>query len=170
MAREFLCRSANGREVFFDTVDSHAVMHFDGKPELRGLVCEVLGGMELVKPEIASHFDLGRVIGTSDVVTVDEGDEIVYGVRRNCERDGLVPFVKGRNGESCRTVALHVVRQPDESYMLSSAWIGEFGGDDEPFPQAPDATERSIDYWDHHAFVYGSQEMIAGTETTQRPW
>ena len=61
-------------------------------------------------------------------------------------------------------------KQDDGSYVLSSTWIGTFSGDDEPFPNAPGATEQSKDFWSKRAFVYGSQEIQAGTETSERPW
>jgi len=113
---------------------------------------------------------MGSPVGTCDVVKVDASDEIVYGVRKNRDEDGLVPFTKTRRGEPCPYVAVHLVPQPDKTYALLSTWIGTFGGDDEPFPQAPDANERSKDYWDKHAFVYGSQEIVQGTETSECPW
>lgn len=67
---------------------------------------------------------------------------------------------------------MHLIPQADGTYVLSSAWIGIFGGknEDEPFPQSPDATNRSIDFWNKRAFVYGSQEIVPGTVTTARPW
>lgn len=170
MARELLGQSANGRPVYFDNVNSHAVTHFDDTPGLKELVVEALSQMTLDKPSLGTQVDLGRIIGRRDVVATQPTDEIVYGVRRNREDDGLVPFVKTRQGDPSSSVALHVEEQPDGSYELSSAWIGVYDGDDEPFPQAAHATKRSVDYWNRHAFVYGSQEIMAGTETAQRPW
>lgn len=116
---------------------------------------------------------MGRVVGTCDVVMVDDSDEIVYAVRKNREDDGPVPFVKNRQGDPCPYVAVHLAPQADGTYILSSAWIGKFGTigvDDEPFPLAKDANERSAAFWDKHAFVYGSQEITPGTETKERPW
>ncbi len=126
--------------------------------------------MNLSEDEIKTHVDMGRVIGTLDVVDVDETDDIIYALRQNCEADGLVPFTKNRQGQPCRTVAMHLVKQEDGSYVLSSTWIGTFGGDDEPFPCSPDATARSASFWSKHAFIWGSQPLVTGTETSNRPW
>lgn len=131
---------------------------------------EVLQHMDLEEDTITTHVDMGRVVGTCDVVKVDAGDEIVYGKRKNRDQDGLVPFTKSRSGDPCSTVAIHLIKQANGDYVLSSTWIGVFGGDDEPFPQAPDATERSKDFWNKHAFVWGSQEIQAGTLTHNCPW
>lgn len=166
---EFLCNSANGKKVFFDNVDSHASTHLEDTPQLKNLVTEVISNMDLGEQEIATHVDMGRVIGVCDVVDTDEKDEIIYGVRKNRKEDGLVPFTKTRKARPCSSVAIHLMLKPDNSYELLSTWIGEFGND-EPFPQSPDATSRSIDFWSKRAFVYGSQEIVLGTETSFRPW
>jgi hypothetical protein len=168
--QEIIAKSKNGKEVTFDPVHSHAVTHLEDTPGLASLVKEVVGGLDLNGQEIAQHFDLNRIVGTCDVVNVNDSDEIVYGMRKNREDDGLVPFVKNRDGDPCSYVAVHLLPKPDESYELSSAWIGTFGEDDEPFPQSLNANERSKDFWNKHAFVYGSQEIMPGTETSARPW
>ncbi len=170
MAREFLCKSANGRAVYFDNAHSHAAAHFDDTPGLRQMVVEALGTMSLDAKDIGTQVDLGRVVGLCDVVTTNESDEVVYGIRRNRQDDGLVPFVKNRRGDPSTSVALHVIEQPDGTYKLSSAWFGVYDGDDEPFPESRDATGRSVEFWNRHAFVYGSQAMMPGTETSAKPW
>lgn len=167
-----LCKSKNNINVTYDHVGSHAATHIKDNPGLGPLVKEAIGAMDLLDEDIKTHIDMGRTIGVCDVVHVDDRDEIVYGVRKNREGDGLVPFTKSRGGDPCSTVAMHLVRQDDGSYVLMSAWIGIFGNDsdDEPFPESPDATPNSIPFWDKRAFVYGSQEIVRDTETTIKPW
>lgn len=167
--QKLLCVSKNGRRVTYDPVHSHAATHLEDTPQLKELVAEVVSRMNLNGEEIKTHVDLGRIVGTCDVVEVDEMDDIVYAMRKNREEDGPVPFTKTREATPCSSVAVHLVPQPDGSYELSSAWIGVFE-EDEPFPGSPDATEKSAEYWRHYAFVRGSQEVIPGTETTERPW
>jgi hypothetical protein len=145
--QKLIAISKNGIKVNYDPLYSHAATHLEDTPNLKYLV-----------------------IGKCDVVNVTKTDEIVYGVRKNREDDGLVPFVKNRQGDSCRYVAVHLVPQSNDSYTLSSAWIGTFGKDDEPFPQSKDANKRSIHFWNEHAFIYGSQEILPNTETTKKPW
>lgn len=167
---ELIGKSKNGVNVAYDPVRSHAAMHFEANPQLKSLVAEAVRGMDLDGEVVKTHIDMGRTVGVRDVVETDDTDEIVYGMRKNCEDDGLVPFTKTREGTPCPFVALHLVPQQDNSYVLSSAWVGTFDNDDEPFPSSPNATENSIDYWNRHAFVYGSQEIVPGTETTACPW
>ena len=164
-----LCKSKNGVTVTYDPINSHAATHLEDTPQLKDLVTEVVSSIDLNGQEVAQHFDLGRVVGVCDVVMVDDSDEVVYGVRKNRDDDGLVPFTKIRRGDPCPYVAIHLIPQADKTYILSSTWIGTFD-DDEPFPQSANANERSVDFWNRHAFVYGSQEIVAGTETTIKPW
>ncbi|MDB5170313.1 MAG: hypothetical protein JWO35_7 [Candidatus Saccharibacteria bacterium] len=166
----FLCTSKNGKRVTYDPIHSHAATHLEDTPQLKDLVIEAIQNMTLKEDSIGTEIDMGRIVGTSDVVDVDSTDEVVYGIRKNRDKEGHAPFVKSRHGDPCSYVALHLVKQDDGSYVLSSTWIGTFSGDDEPFPNAPDATVRSKEFWNKRAFVYGSQEIQAGTETTKRPW
>lgn len=167
---EHIGRSKNGVEVVYDPVHSHAETHFEDTPQLKGLVAEVVASMDLKVQEVATHIDMGRVVGTCDVVDVDETDEIVYALRKNRDDDGLVPFTKTREAPPCPYVAVHLVPQSNKTYVLSSAWIGKFGDDDEPFPNSPDATDRSVDFWNRHAFVWGSQEIQPGSLQPDCPW
>ena len=169
MSYIFLCKTKNNIEVVYDPVTSHAATHFDDAKQLKELTIEAIGLLDAVGDVIEKSIDLGRVIGGSDVVEVSANDEIVYAMRRNRYDDGLVPFVKNRAPSPCSTVAVHL-RRDGERYILHSAWIGVIGGDDEPFPQSPDATSRSLSFWRKRAFVWGSQQIIAGSLTTKYPW
>lgn len=167
---ELIACSANDINVIYDTVHSHAATHLEDTPQLKELVREVIEGMILEDKEVATYVDMGREVGTCDVVAVDESDKIVYGKRKNRTDDGYVPFTKSRGGDPCPYVSVHLIKQPNEDYILSSTWIGTYGDDDEPFPQSPNASERSISFWKKHAFVWGSQEIQPGTLREDCPW
>jgi hypothetical protein len=167
---ETIGQSANHKNVIYDPVSSHAATHLEDTPQLAGLVREVIAGMTLEEDELATYVDLGRVVGSCDVVEVDEGDEIVYGMRKNRTDDGYVPFTKSRQGDPCPYVSVHLIKNSDDAYVLSSAWIGTYGEDDEPFPQSSNATDQSIPFWKKHAFVWGSQEIQPGTIREDCPW
>jgi hypothetical protein len=168
---KFIGKSHNGVSVAYEPIYSHAATHFEDTPQLEKLVAEVIKDLNLTGESVTKHFDMGRIIGTCDVVDVDESDEIVYGQRKNRASDGLVPFTKSRKGSPCQYVAVQLLPQSKDLYILASAWIGTFDPkEDQPFPNSPDATSESISYWDTHAFVYGSQEIVPGTQTPIRPW
>lgn len=167
---ELLATNNTGSTIYYDSVNSHAATHFKDAPELKDLVKGILMELELHNQEFVGHIDMKQVVGTMDVVETDDTDEIIYAIRENRGNDGLVPFTKSRKGNPCQYVSLHLIPKGEHSYELSSAWIGTFSKDDAPFPESPRANEHSINFWSRHAFVYGSQEIIPGTETTVRPW
>ncbi|MEK7059808.1 MAG: hypothetical protein AAB971_03565 [Patescibacteria group bacterium] len=165
---ELLCKSANDKKIVFDPINSHTATHFSDAPKLRSLAEELLGNMALEGDLIAKDFDIGRVIGDSDVVEINESDEIVYAIRKSREDQGYVPFTKSRPTQPSQMISIYLLRKDNETYELSSIWIGEF--ESPMFPQMENSTEDSIPYWGKHAFVWGSQEIIPGTEITKRPW
>lgn len=168
--KKLIAQSKNRINVFYDPINSHAATHLEDTPQLMDLMTEAIENMILEDENIATHVDMGRVVGTCDVVKIDESDEVVYGIRKNRDEGGHVPFTKNRKGDPCSSVAVHLIKQSDKSYILSSAWIGIFGEEDEPFPNSPEANERSIDFWNSHAFVWGSQEIQPGTLIKDYPW
>ncbi len=165
---EYLGQSANEVDVFYDPVFSHAATHFEDTPLLKDIFIETIQTIALDGSSIAEDIDVGRVIGTSDVVEVYASDSIIYAQRKNRIADGLVPFVKNRRAENCSRLAFHLEPIDRTSYELKSVWIGTF--DNVPFPGEKDAGRESLLYWQKHAFIYGSQEITAATETAICPW
>ncbi len=166
--KKFLCHSRNGKQIYYDSVHSHAATHFEDTPHLKELVIEALRNRELSDNNTKFDIDMGRTIGTTDVVEVDNTDEIVYVMRKNRTEQGYVPFTKSHEAQPSSYLSISLIAQQDGSYQLSSAWVGAW--DDPPFPQEPHATPESKDYWNKHAFVWSSQEVEPGTERTARPW
>lgn len=165
---ELLCKSANEKQVVYDPVNSHTATHFHDAPKLRTLVIEILSKKKLEGEVIAEDVDMEKVVGASDVVEIDENDEIVYAMRKNREEQGYVPFTKSRKTQPTSLVSIYLARKDNSTYELSSAWIGEY--ESPMFPQMDNATDDSIPYWSKHAFVWGSQEIIPGTELSDCPW
>jgi len=166
--RKFLCASKNGKQIYYDPVDSHAATHFGDTAGLKKLVVEVLKNRYLNNNNTKFDVDVGRVIGTTDVVEVDDTDDIIYAIRKNRREQGYVPFTRSRKAQDSSYISISLILEPDGSYTLSSAWVGKW--DDPPFPQEPHAKPESKDYWHKHAFVWGSQEIETNTETLICPW
>lgn len=110
--------------------------------------------------------DFGRVIGQTSRVATHPGDTIVYAQRVG--RRGLSRFVKNRHPEPCQRVTVVLKRdERDAYYVLLSAWIGTRA---EPEPWDANATERSVDFWNSQALVWGSEDVVLGTEQIWCPW
>lgn len=163
-----LCTSANGMKIVFDPINSHTATHFKDAPKLKDLAMELLRSMYIEDELIAKDVDMSRIIGNSDIVEVSYDDEIIFAMRKNREDQGYVPFTKSRASQPTSYVSIYLVRQSEDSYELSSAWFGRF--ESPMFPQMDNATEESIPYWNSHAFVWGIQEIIPGTERSDCPW
>lgn len=165
---ELLCISSNGKRVFFNPITSHTATHFEDTPTLRTLAIELLSKMSLKGNLIAKDVDMGRVIGENNVVKIDRTDDIIYAIRKNREDQGHVPFTTSRSSQPCSFISIYLVKKTNQSYDLSSIWIGRFGSPS--FPQMTNATQDSIPFWSKHAFVWGSQQIIPGTELSDCPW
>lgn len=163
-----LCKSANNKTIVYDPINSHTATHFHDAPSLRELVQEYLRSIDLDGKLIAKDVDMGKAIGKSDVVATDKSDEIIYAMRKNREDQGYVPFTKSRQSQPSSLLSVYLERIDENTYELSSTWIGEF--ESPMFPQMGNATDESIPYWTNHAFAWGSQEIIDGTETNNCPW
>ena len=168
VTKSFLCTSQNGKRVYYEPLDSHASTHFADTPGLKELVIELLENKNIEGERLGFDVDMGRIVGTTDVVEVDDTDELVYAVRTKRFEQGLVPWVKSRPAQPCPFVSVALCSEPDGSYTLLSAWVGTW--EDTPFPQEPHAPPESKDYWSKYAFVWGSQPIEPGTETSIRPW
>ena len=167
--KELLCVSKDGKRVYFDPFNSHTATHFADTPGLKELAVEALENREIATGPLWFGVNMERIVGTTDVVEVDDSDEIVWAIRTQRFEQGLVPWVKSRSAEPCQYVTVTLRPLTSETYEATSAYIGTIG-DDQPFPQEPHATPESISYWTKYAFVWGSQPIEPGTVTNVCPW
>ena len=156
---------ANGKQVFFDSSNSHAATHIADTPGLSELVSQYLVTQSFSEPTVYVDYDTGMKIGKSDLVETGEKDEIVYAKRMN--RDTFTRFVIGREPVPCSYITVVLTMRDDRDYDLSSAWIGRICP---AFPDDPKATSTSLSFWAAHALVWGKQAVQGGTKTTQSPW
>jgi hypothetical protein len=163
--QEHLCHSHNHVDITFDPDASHTATHFEDTPELKAAVTEVLSRTDVEGPKMFFEHDVGRIIGTTDLVVTTDSDEIVYAKRKN--RSIYTRFTKSQFPRDCSTVVIHLEQRTDNEYELSSAWIGSIGPS---FPGDDNETPDSKPYWSTHALVWGRQEIQEGTETPVCPW
>ncbi len=163
--QQFLCTSKNNKDVYYDPIHSHAATHFNDAPELKDVVIEIITNKDLLGNKIEFDKDMSRVVGNMDVVDVDSTDDLLYAKRKN--RNEYVPFTKSRTAQPTSFVSMGLILK-DESYELTSAWFGGF--ESPPFPGEASATQDSIDFWNKHAFVWGSQGVQEETITYTCPW
>src|SRR5258708_5933868 len=116
MARVDVGESANGCKVFIETENSHASTHLEDTPGLLDLVKEAVPKVTLVKQEERIEYDMGRIVGTRDLIETKEGDEIFYAKRPH--RDRYSRFVKNKKPVPTSSLVLRFVKTSENEYQL----------------------------------------------------
>lgn len=164
--RETIGMSMNDKLVWYNPVNSHTATHIQDTPQLKQLAAEVIDKFELNETYHQFDKDLGRIVGTSDLVQNQPGDLIVYAKRLN--RETYTVFNKTRQPVPSRIVTVALEEQDDESYELVSTWIGP--SNSPSFPETERETNESKQFWNEHSLVWGTQDIQLGTETYNCPW
>lgn len=135
-------RLRNGIPVI-DRANSHN--HIQDPMILEEALAKVAGVSEFMTVQV----NMDRVVGVSEVVETEPGDDVFEAVRPG--RRGPSRFVRGRSGTTTTSVVVILKRsQCGSYYVLISAWCGVLA---EPEPWDPKATARSREFWSRHAFV-----------------
>ena len=162
--RESLGKTKDGIEVFFDPHLSHASTHFAHQPQLRSAVEKVIPTLEANSDLVRVDRNMEEIIGNTDLVETSDSDEIVYALRP--KRTVYSRFVKGKSSVPTSWITV-VLRKKGNIYILYTAFVGR---NVPSFPGGDYLPEQSREFWSTHALVWGSQEIIPGTETTVCPW
>ncbi len=150
-------------ELVVDQNVSHVASHTNVLPLLEEVLSQISSdGRESFCKEV----ELGRVVGETICVATDRSDEIIYAQRPR--RLGLTRFVKDRNPVPTSKVTACLKRASGGAYILMTAFVGG-RAPAEPWDSMW-ATPESLPFWNSHALVWGCEETIPGTETTECPW
>lgn len=163
--REFLGKTKNGLDVSVDMKSAHAATHFAHNPKLFDLVKRTIPTIEATDDHIRVERDTGKEAGTSDLVDTDEHDVIVYAKRPL--RAQYSRFVKNRTPAPTSWITIDLRKKSDTEYDLYTAYVGRLVPS---FPGGSFLPDQSVDFWSTHALVWGPQEIIPGTETSECPW
>lgn len=149
----------NGEPVF-DRPNSH--LH-EG---VRALLPELLKSFDPRSRQfVAYEHDFGRVVGQGNCVQTTASDAVVWAKRP--KRAGHTRFVKNRTAEPCGSAVVVLKRDNRGYYVLITAFVGHKSGLE---PWDPRATDEDRKFWASHALVWGSEEVIPGTEISVCPW
>lgn len=108
----------------------------------------------------------GQPVGETICVVTGRDDQIVYAKRP--KRFGHSRFVKNRKPEPCSAVTVILKRDDrDPYYVLITAFVGNRP---EPEPWDRNANGNSRTFWESRALIWGCEETLPGTETTECPW
>jgi hypothetical protein len=164
MKKELLGITKNGFEVYVDMETSHAVTHFKKTPKLIEVIKEIIPTLKVEEDMVRVNRDTGVVVGTTSLVETREGDEIVYALRPL--RSYYSRFVKDKKSQETTWITIDL-RRKGGVYNLYTAFVGQLTPS---FPGGDFLPEQSKEFWLKHALVWGSQEIVPGTETKECPW
>lgn len=163
--KKYVGKTSNGFDVFFDTEKSHAITHFAHHPKLLEAVEKVIPSVEANEDTIRMDFELEEEVGTTDLVRTVETDEIVYAKRPL--RTQYSRFVKNKDPMPTKWITIDLRKVNDTEYSLYTAFIGKLTPS---FPGGDYLPDQSREFWSQHALVWGSQEVVPDSETTDCPW
>lgn len=119
---------------------------------------------EFSKESIKRDFQFPTIVGLSDCVTTVDNDIIIYAIRKG--RLGYTRFVINREPEPTRWITI-VLRKLSSYYQVISCYFGRKAG---PEPWDSYATSEDLEFWSHHALIYGNEEIVDGSKTYENPW
>lgn len=148
-------------QVVVDRYNTHV------HPAVVPLLIETLSKISLTEQFKVVQVDFDHVVGNTTCVVTNPGDQIVFAQRP--KRFGLTRFVKNREPEPSSSVVCILMKAKDEAdtYVLISAFVGT---KPEPEPWDKNASSESVPFWNKHALVWGSEEVLPETETDICPW
>lgn len=115
---------------------------------------------------IIEEVKFDRIVGETICVATRPGDQIIYAKRP--KRWGHTRFVRNRKPEQSSSVVVILKKaEEDDFYILITAFVGKIA---DPEPWDRNATSTSRDFWNTHALVWGYEEVLLDTETTECPW
>lgn len=151
--------TADGMPVFLDYANTNIEYHLLETPDLIDLVREVLPSIQVSGEEqIVVERDLGRVVGTTNLVETTDSDEIVYAKRIG--RDTYSRFAKHRQPVPCSSIVV-VLRKGHGGYYLWTAMCGTL--------LPADAYNPDSEFSMTHAMAYDERLVQVETVTKSRP-
>lgn len=151
--------SANGETVWLDHARTNVAYHLLETPDLLDLVREVLPTIQTTgEGQMVIEKDMGRAVGTTNLVETTDADEIVYAKRIG--RDTYSRFAKHRDPIPCRSIVI-VLRKTGGSYYLWTAMCGKL------LPK--EAYDRDSAFNATHALAYDERLIQLDTLTRKRP-
>lgn len=165
MYRHTIAQSDIGYEIYINLIASPAGRYLSRRPYLINLIKEVLLPLELTEARIIIERDMGRNIGTTDIVATSDKDIIYYA--QPMKTATFSRFAKNRYPQPSQIFTIIVERDDNGDYEIQDAWIGPsspaFPGD------AHESTDSKL-YWQTHALVQDAQAIQSRSITKDCPY
>lgn len=165
MYKFMLDESNNEYDTYVNLISSSAGRYLSRQPHVFALIKELLSANKLQGSRIVIEQNMGRDIGTTDVVKTSDKDTIYYA--QPLKSDVYSRFARNRYPQASSILTVIVERDTDGNYEVSDAWIGD---NHPPFPGDKYETTESKEYWQTHAFVQDAQAIQSRSVTKTSPY
>lgn len=152
-------------DIYVNSIESPAGQYLSRRPYVYGLIRELLANRKLRGSRVVIEKNMGRNIGTTDIVATTDKDNIYYA--QALRSDVYTRFAKNRYPQVSDTLTVILERDSDGNYEVTNIWIGS---SHPAFPGDEHATKESFDYWKTHAYVQDAQIIQSKTLTKVCPY
>jgi hypothetical protein len=160
-----VAKAKNDVTVYVNLIGSQASESIAQHPYLLGLVKETLQKTNLTGPRLYFDKDMGRPIGSGNVVETSEKDTILYA--QALKGEVYKRYVKNGRPQPTQHITIILSRDDEGNYELIDTWVGQKRP---PHPGTSDETKASRLYWTNHAFVLDREPIKLRTLTKTCPY
>ena len=151
--------------IYINLISSSAGHYLSRRPYIITFIKELLSVNPLKGERVIIEQDMGRDIGTTDIVTTSDKDTIYYA--QPLKSAIFSRFAKNRYPQVSSMLTVIVERDADGDYEVSDTWIG---GSHPAFPGDKHETTESKSYWQAHALVQDAQPIQLKSLTKTCPY
>ncbi len=152
-------------DIYINSISSPAGHYLSRRPYVYALIKELLSTHKLKGDRVVIEQDMGRNIGTTDIVSTSDKDTIYYA--QPLKSEIFSRFAKNRYPQISSKLTVIVNRDKDGNYEVTNAWIG---GNHPAFPGDERATADSREYWKKHALVQDAHHIQSKSLTKNCPY
>lgn len=153
MYKYMIDESHADHDIYVNMISSSAGQYLSRHPYVIALIKELLAEKKLSGRRVVIEKDMGRDIGTTDVIATSDKDTIYYA--RALKSEIFSRFAKNRYPQVSTKLTVVLIKDEDGNYEVTNTWIG---ANHPAFPGDELATAESKTYWQNHALV---QDAIA---------
>lgn len=163
---KFILDESNARySIYVNSISSSAGHYLSRRPYVYALIRELLSTRKLHGNRVVIEQDMGRNIGTTDIIPTSDKDIIYYA--QPVRSKVFSRFAKNRYPQVSSILTVIFIRDAEGNYELSDAWIGN---NHPAFPGDQLESETSKEYWKTHALVQDAQVIQAKSLTKTCPY
>lgn len=160
-----LDETKEGYYVYVNLISSPAGLYLSRRPYLVDLLQGVLSARVLHGKRVVIEQDMGRDIGTTDVVTTSDADTIYYA--QTLKSEVFSRFARNRSPQQSTKLTVVVEQDDDGNYEVINTWIGAHHP---KFPGDENETADSKTYWKTHALVQDALAIQSKSITKVCPY